>query len=54
MYLQKDERDKMENTNCYKCEKEITAEIAQVHPLCDECNDDFDAWFQEQLMAFKK
>jgi len=43
----------MEKTTCYKCETDITAEVGQVHPLCGDCGDDFDAWFEQQLVAFK-
>lgn len=42
-----------EQTTCYKCEAEIQAEVGQVHPLCDECGEDFDSWFESQLGMFK-
>lgn len=40
---------KVETTNCYKCEAEIVAEVGQVHPLCDNCDEDFQDWFQKAL-----
>jgi hypothetical protein len=43
----------LEQTTCYKCEAEIEAEVGQVHPLCSECQDDFDSWFNSQLGMFK-
>jgi len=39
----------LEKTTCYKCDKEITAEVGQVHPLCDNCDESFQAWFQKAL-----
>lgn len=40
-------------TECYQCEVEIEVEdITLVHPLCEECQEDFDYWFQEQLTRF--
>jgi hypothetical protein len=42
-----------EQTECYKCQSEITAFIGQVHPLCDECQKDFDDWFEQELRVFK-
>jgi hypothetical protein len=42
-----------EITTCYKCEAEIEAFVGQVHPLCDECQEDFDDWFTQQLRMFK-
>jgi hypothetical protein len=40
---------KLEKTKCYKCEESIEAEVGQVHPLCAECEADFDAWFTRTL-----
>jgi hypothetical protein len=42
-----------ETTTCYKCEAEIEAFVGQVHPLCEECAEDFDDWFAQQLRMFK-
>lgn len=36
----------LEKTTCYKCEAEITAPVGAVHPLCDNCDEDFQKWFQ--------
>jgi hypothetical protein len=45
----------MEKTTCYKCEDEIEVpDLTIVHPLCQECEGDFDNWFTEQLGVFKK
>ncbi len=41
-----------EITTCYKCETEIKAYVGQVHPLCGECENDFDDWFSQQLKMF--
>jgi hypothetical protein len=38
---------------CYKCEKKILVVASAVHPLCDECDADFDEWFNKQLEVFK-
>ena len=42
-----------ELTKCYKCEKNLLAVVGSVHPLCDECDADFDEWFNKQLEVFK-
>ena len=39
-------------TTCYKCNKKIVAGATAVHPLCDECDADFDEWFDKQLEVF--
>lgn len=37
-------------TECYKCDTEIEVEdIGQVHPLCAECENEFDDWFATAL-----
>lgn len=41
-----------EMTDCYKCGAKMMAEVGLVHPLCDNCNGDFEAWFAEQLKMF--
>jgi hypothetical protein len=41
-----------ETTTCYKCETEIVAEVGQVHPLCESCDESFEDWFAEQLRMF--
>jgi hypothetical protein len=36
---------------CYQCEaNEVSAPIGAVHPLCEPCEEDFDAWFSQQLI----
>ena len=42
----------LEQTTCYKCEAEIEAEVGQVHPLCEDCQNDFDDWLQTEMMMF--
>lgn len=42
-----------ELTTCYKCDDEIEAFVGQVHPLCDECQDDFDSWFEKEIRMFQ-
>jgi hypothetical protein len=38
---------------CYQCEEPLGYDPGDsVHPLCDECQEDFDYWFQSQLGAF--
>jgi hypothetical protein len=41
--------EQKEQTTCYKCDTEIEAFVGQVHPLCGECQDDFDDWFEREL-----
>jgi hypothetical protein len=43
----------LERTKCYTCEIEIMARIGEVHPLCADCQIEFDDWFQRQLSLFK-
>lgn len=43
---------KIEITTCYQCEAEISAYVGQVHPLCQDCENGFDDWFQTQLRMF--
>lgn len=38
-----------EQTTCYKCDTEIEAFVGQVHPICGECESEFDDWFASQL-----
>lgn len=42
-----------EQTTCYKCEEAIEAEVGQVHPLCGECQSEFDDWFEHELGIFR-
>ena len=42
----------LEHTFCYKCPKKIMARIGEVHPLCVECQDSFDDWFEHELAVF--
>lgn len=37
------------NTKCYKCESPTYAPDGSVHPLCEECQEEFDGWFQQAL-----
>ena len=43
----------LEKTTCYKCAKSIMAKPAEVHPLCLDCQESFDDWFEQQLRMFK-
>lgn len=41
----------MVKTECYQCEAEIEVEEAkQVHPLCADCQNEFDDWLQTEMM----
>jgi hypothetical protein len=40
-------------TVCYKCPTKIMSMVGQVHPLCVECQNDFDDWFERELAVFK-
>jgi hypothetical protein len=42
----------LEQTTCYQCEAEIGAEVGQVHPLCTDCQNDFDDWLQHEIGMF--
>ncbi len=46
--------DKVIRTNCYKCEVSIDTYEDKLHPLCDQCQDDFQAWFWAQVSMFDK
>lgn len=39
-------------TECYKCGCEIMAREGEVHPLCLDCQKDFDSWFEHELGVF--
>mgnify|MGYP000116556534 CR=1 FL=1 len=41
----------MEKTDCYKCGADVEAPINTVHPLCEECEADFDVWMAQQVSA---
>jgi hypothetical protein len=42
----------MTQTQCYKCEEDIEVEdITQVHPLCTDCQYEFDDWLQSAMMG---
>jgi hypothetical protein len=43
-----------ETTTCYKCETKVEAYVGQVHPLCGECDDNFDDWLQRELNAIER
>jgi len=42
----------LEATTCYKCDTDIVAVVGQVHPLCEDCQSDFDDWFTKELGLF--
>lgn len=45
----------MVKTTCYKCETEIEVISDKVvHPLCGNCEEDFDDWFQRELNAIER
>lgn len=37
---------------CYKCQEPIDVPQEVVHPLCEECEADFQAWMSAQMFAF--
>lgn len=38
---------------CYQCEDELTYEpVDEVHPLCSDCQNEFDDWLQYQMGMF--
>jgi hypothetical protein len=40
----------MVKTTCYKCDTEIEVISDRlVHPLCENCEEDFDSWFAKEL-----
>lgn len=39
----------LEQTTCYKCPTKIMAMVGEVHPLCSECQSEFDDWFEHEL-----
>jgi hypothetical protein len=41
-----------EQTTCYKCDAEIEAFVGQVHPQCEDCQNDFDDWLAHELGMF--
>jgi hypothetical protein len=44
----------MAKTECYQCDTAIEVEdITTVHPLCEDCESEFDSWFESQLSAMK-
>ena len=46
------ERKSMAKTTCYQCGTEIEVEdITQVHPLCEDCQYDFDSWLQNEMIC---
>jgi protein-arginine kinase activator protein McsA len=34
---------------CYKCDTTIQTHIDMVHPICDECYNDFEDWLAREL-----
>ena len=45
--------EEKEMTECYKCDTKIMGFVGQVHPLCGECQESFDDWFEQQLRIFR-
>jgi hypothetical protein len=44
----------MTKTDCYKCGVSIEALTDRlVHPLCADCQESFDDWFERQLVLVK-
>jgi len=38
-------------TKCYQCEEELTVDpVDEVHPLCEDCQNEFDDWLQFEMM----
>jgi endogenous inhibitor of DNA gyrase (YacG/DUF329 family) len=38
---------------CYKCQEELDYDpVDSVHPLCHDCQNDFDDWLQNEMMRF--
>ena len=38
---------------CYQCEDELDYEpVDSVHPLCSDCQNEFDDWLQYQMGMF--
>lgn len=37
---------------CYKCQAPIDAPLEQVHPLCESCEEEFQAWLGTQFAVF--
>jgi hypothetical protein len=45
----------MIKTACYKCGSEIEVLSDRlVHPLCGECQESFDDWFERELSAIER
>lgn len=43
----------IETMKCYKCEDELDYDpVDYVHPLCNECQNEFDDWLQNEMMRF--
>jgi len=43
----------MVKTTCYKCDTKIESLSDKiVHPLCGECQEEFDRWFEHELLVF--
>lgn len=43
----------LELTTCYKCPTKIMAMIGEVHPLCADCQNNFDDWLEHELGLFR-
>jgi hypothetical protein len=42
---------KYDSEVCYQCEaNEVSVPVGTVHPLCGECENEFDSWFSQQLI----
>ena len=45
----------MVETTCYKCDTAIQVLSDRlVHPLCGECQESFDGWFEQELNAIER
>jgi hypothetical protein len=40
-------------TKCYQCEEALDYDpVDSVHPLCQDCQNEFDDWLQNEVMCF--
>lgn len=40
--------------DCYKCSAKTDTYEDAIHPLCDDCHEDFQSWFWKQVGMFDK
>lgn len=39
---------------CYKCQETLDYDpVDSVHPLCHDCQNEFDDWLQHEMMVFQ-